>query len=235
MLINDRAKRSFIFRGCMISEQDLKLVQQAINIYDKMAGKTYLIAYSPSKNQPLKVIEITISEENFWHLLGCKVCPGTDHKSLFNQCLTGQDVHQQLSYTRKSQDLKRKASIFNSLFDFVDNAKMLTLCDTTGLPEEVMFQIGAGSANGIIGYAKVSSVYIPKSTQDKSIFSLKSNANDRIFLIMSKETGTDTYENLEYIASKKAQDIIISKIPDEYKTQMPKFIKEESSEGDTIS
>ena len=200
----------------MISEQDLILIQKAIKIYDKMVGKTYLLAYSSSKNQPLKVVEIAISEENFWHLLGCKAHKGNDQKELFKRCLDNENICQLLDYTRKSQDLKKKSEIFNRLFDFIENAKMLTLCNTDGLPEESMFQIGAGTVNGIIGYAKISNVHIPKTTQDKSVFALRSNANDRIFLIMSKKTESAKYDVLEYVSSPKYKDEIISKLPEEY-------------------
>ena len=200
----------------MISGQDLILLQKAIKIYQQMVGKTYLLAYSSSKSQPLKVIEIVISEENFWHLLGYKAHKEIDHKELFKDCLEHKDICNFLSYTRKSQDLKRKYEIFNSLFDFVKNAKNLTLCNTDGLPEETMFHIGAGTVNGIIGYAKISGVHIPKTTQDKSIFALRSNANDKLFLVMSRKNGNDNYDVLEYVSSPKYKNEIISKLPEEY-------------------
>ena len=69
--IFDLLKGIGIGLACIIPGVSGGTVALVTKIYDKMVGKTYLLAYSSSKNQPLKVVEIAISEENFWHLLGC--------------------------------------------------------------------------------------------------------------------------------------------------------------------
>lgn len=57
----------------MISKEKYELVKKAIQIYDQLNGRTYLVLYKVSAKQVAKSMEVTILEENFWHLVGCKI------------------------------------------------------------------------------------------------------------------------------------------------------------------
>ena len=72
-----------------------------------------------------------------------------------------------------------------------------------------MFTIGAGNTKGLIGYAKINKEYIPKTTQDKSVFMLDPTANGKINLILSKSAEANLYEKVEYtIKGKKYKEIV---------------------------
>lgn len=200
----------------MILKKDLLLLQQAIKIYNRRVGKQYLVAYRTNKNHRSKVIELSICEENFWHLVGCKVNPNCDGHVVYQSCLEGKDVTESLSYTRKSQDLKKKAEVFCKLFDFIANAKVLRIACTENTPDAAMFCVGAGTVAGLIGYDKVSKYHIPKTTQDKSIFALDKNASDKIFLVLSKSDGSDIYDVMEYSISKEHAGELCSELMDAY-------------------
>ena len=49
-----------------------------------------------------------------------------------------------------------------------------------------MFRVGAGSVNGVIGYSNEKKGMIPKTAQQKSIYKIRADANDKIFLISYK-------------------------------------------------
>lgn len=98
------------------------------------------------------------------------------------KCLAEEDISKMLVYTRQSQDVSKKAHVIMEVFDFVTNAKYVRLCHTTGTPEAAMFRVGAGSNNGVIGYSAEDKGMIPKTAQQKSIFKIKADANEKIFL-----------------------------------------------------
>ncbi len=201
----------------MILKKDLILLQQAIKIYDRRAGKQYLISYRTNKNHHAKVIELSIREGNFWHLVGCKVNQECDGHVVYQACLEGKDVSESLSYTRRSQDLKKKADIFCKLFDFIENAKILRIASTENAPEAAMFCVGAGTVGGLIGYDKVSKYHIPKTTQEKSIFALDKNASDKIFLVLSKSDESEIYDVMEYSISKDHAGELCAELMDSYR------------------
>lgn len=194
----------------MISKDALELIQNAIRIYDKLVDRTYLLAYRGSVKQELKLIEIQIRKRNFWHLVGCKVL--NDGEVIYDRCLLGEDVSGDISYTRRKEDVRVKTTVFCQIFDFVSNAKILTIAGTSKSPEQFMFTIGAGNTKGLIGYAKINKEYIPKTTQDKSVFMLDPTANGKINLILSKSAEANMYEKVEYTISKKYEKQLLKEV-----------------------
>ena len=84
-----------------------------------------------------------------------------------------------------------------------------------------MFNLGTGTVHGVIGYTSTSSGFVPKTTQEKSIFKINPNANGKINIILSKEIGEAEYNKLEYVISKKAKNEIL----DELRRYIPSQLK----------
>lgn len=204
----------------MISKDNYDLVKQAIKIHSRLKDRTYLILYKVNAKQKSKIMETPILEENFWHLVGCKIddtlelTPEEKHQ-LYEDCFLGEDIAKSLVYTRQAQDVSKKANVVINMFDFVINAKSIRLCHTDGAPEAAMFKVGAGSSNGVIGYSDEIKGMIPKTAQQKSIFKIKADANDKIFLILSKAYGYAKYDTVEYVVSPKIFPSIIEEIPND--------------------
>ena len=135
-----------------------------------------------------------------------------DKDLLFEKCLVEEDVSKELDYTRRADDVIKKSKVFVKVFDFISNAKELRIAKTDNSPEIAMFNLGAGTIHGVIGYVSTYSGYVPKTTQEKSIFKIAPNANDKIKVILSKKIGEDEYTSLEYIISKKATVEIIQQL-----------------------
>ncbi len=204
----------------MISKDNYELVKKAIKIHSNLKDRTYLILYKVNVKQKSKMMETPILEENFWHLVGCKIddslelTPEQKHQ-LYLDCLAEEDVSESLVYTRQPQDVSKKAHVIINMFDFVANAKSIRLCHTAGTPEAAMFKVGAGSNNGVIGYSDEDKGMIPKTAQQKSIFKIKADANDKIFLIISKPYGNAKYDRIDYAVSPKIFPSIINELPEE--------------------
>ena len=202
----------------MISKDNYELVKQAIKVHNRLKDRTYLLLYKASAKQTSKTMVTPILEENFWHLVGCKIddtlklTPEQKHQ-LYLDCLDEKDISDFLIYTRQAQDVSKKAHVVIDMFDFITNAKSLRLCHTEGTPEAAMFKVGAGANNGVIGYSDENKGMIPKTAQQKSIFKIKSNANDKIFLIISKPYENVKYERLDYAISSKIFPSIVEEIP----------------------
>lgn len=204
----------------MISKDNYELVKKAIKIHSNLKDRTYLILYKVNVKQKSKMMETPILEENFWHLVGCKIddsselTPEQKHQ-LYLECLAEEDVSESLIYTRQPQDVSKKAHVIINMFDFIANAKSIRLCHTAGTPEAAMFKVGAGSNNGVIGYSDEDKGMIPKTAQQKSIFKIKADANDKIFLIISKPYGNAKYDRIDYAVSPKIFPSIINELPEE--------------------
>lgn len=54
---------------------------------------------------------------------------------------------------------------------------------------------------------------IPKTAQQKSVFKIRADANDKIFLIISKPYGNAKYDRLDYKVSPKIFPSIIEELP----------------------
>lgn len=193
----------------MISKENMLYINNAIKIFNGLVNKTYLIGFGANRNQPLNFIEIQIGEQNFWHLVACKIdhtqnLSKSDAHTLYEKCLIGEDISDFLIYTHKSIDVKIKSSVIERVFDFIGNAKVLRIIGTENTPESYMFElgIGAGAISGLVGYSSVKNIYIPKTAQMKSIFSIDSKANNKIEMILSKNSYHRQYDTIEFESSK---------------------------------
>lgn len=204
----------------MISKDNYELVKKAIKIHSNLKDRTYLILYKTSAKHKSKVMETPILEENFWHLVGCKIDDSLELTSeqkhqLYLDCLAEEDVSESLIYTRQTQDVSKKANVVINMFDFITNAKSIRLCHNDGTPEAAMFRVGSGSHNGVIGYSDEDKGMIPKTAQQKSIFKIKADANDKIFLIISKPYCNVKYDRIDYAVSSKIFPSIMDELPKE--------------------
>lgn len=189
----------------MISKETEELLYKAIKIYDKRVGQDFLIAYSSSKKNPTEYVSIRISEENFWHLLGCKNaddCEVSDKKTLYKNCLLKNSIKEFLVYSSGSsaQSALVKYNVFSKIFDFVENAKILRLCEPTqGIPESYHFELASGSNIGIVGYGKDyhKRFFFPKTTREKGISEINKVSN-KILFILCKPIDQSSYESIVY-------------------------------------
>lgn len=211
----------------MISKEKYEWVKRAIKVHNKLNGRKYLILYKVSAKQLSKYMETAILEENFWHLVGCKIDNSLElnfeqKHQLYCACVMGKDISDYLVYTRQAQDVPRKANVVMNIFDFVANAKSIRLCHTDGAPEAAMFRVGAGSLNGVIGYSDAEKGMVPKTAQQKSIYKICAEANDKIFLIISKVYGHEKYDRIDYALSPKIFPEIINELPAkiQYETEL---------------
>lgn len=210
--------RPFLFEDTMISKESYEFVKKAIKVHSNLKDRTYLILYKASAKDISKSMEMSILEENFWHLVGCKFDRSIDldpiqKHELYLDCVRGGDISSFLNYTRQPQDVSKKAMVVVNTFDFVSNAKQLRLCHTENAPEAVMFKVGVGDNCGIIGYGQKQHLMFPKTAQQKSIYKINSTANDKIFLILSKPYGHIKYDVIEYAISNKIFPAIITELP----------------------
>ena len=202
----------------MITKENYEWVKKAIQVYNRLVNRTYLILYKVNSTQCSKAITVPILESNFWHLVGCKIDDSLNltveqKHQLYLDCVAGNDISASLVYTRQPQDVSKKANVVINLFDFVTNAKSIRICHTHGTPEAAMFRVGAGSNNGVIGYSDEKNGLVPKSAQTKSIFKIDPKANDKIFLIISKPYGYEKYDRIDYTMSPKILPSIVSELP----------------------
>ena len=170
----------------MISKESYELVKKAIKVHNRLKDRTYLILYKTSVKEFSSAIEVSILEENFWHLVGCKIdnslnlTPFQKH-SLYLSCVNEKDISSSLVYTRQLQDVSKKVNVILNTFDFITNAKQIRISYTDNTPEAVMFKVGVGTNCGIIGYCRERNGMIPKTAQQKSIYKINPTANDKIF------------------------------------------------------
>lgn len=100
----------------MISKDKYELVKNAIQVHNKLKDRTYLILYKASAKQISKHMITPILEENFWHLVGCKIddkielSPEQKHH-MYLKCVNGEDISDSLEYTRQPQDVSKKVNI----------------------------------------------------------------------------------------------------------------------------
>lgn len=202
----------------MISKDSYELVKKAIKVHNRLKDRTYLILYKTSVKEFSSAMEVSILEENFWHLVGCKIdnslnlTPLQKH-SLYLKCVNGEDISSFIIYTRRPQDVSKKVGVILNTFDFIANAKQIRLSCTDNTPEAVMFKVGVGTNCGIIGYCRERNGMIPKTAQQKSIYKINPTASDKIYLIMSKVYGSAKYDTVEYVISKKVFPSIIDEFP----------------------
>ena len=202
----------------MISNKNITHIHKAIKEFNKLVDKTFLIAFTPSKSQPLQFMEIQIKQNNFWHLVGCQIdknlgLDDDEKEELYKNCFKGDDVSKFLKYTRKpnkpmaffnSKDIPIKSLVVLNIFNFIDNAKKIRIVDAKGTGDAHIYEIGIGSGieKAIIGYRFENNYYVPITSLEKSIFNVDKNANNKIVIILSKESKHQQYDKIEYEVGK---------------------------------
>jgi hypothetical protein len=187
----------------MISEDVQELLYKAIQIYDTLAEKDYLILASKSLQYPVEFFQIRIKKEYFWHLIGCKA--KTDGNVLYDICKRRESIKQFFDYTRgnNSYTCHEKYNAFINVFDFVNKAKEIRICDTKDTPDKFNFVLALGNYKGIVGYDKYKNFkyFYPKSSQTKSIMDFNSKKTARkIIAILKKESKEYNYSDLIFEA-----------------------------------
>lgn len=188
----------------MISSNVLKILHQDILLFNKLQGKSYLIAFASGKNSELMYETIDIHESNFWHLLGCKLDEdNAENKHLtYIKCLNQENISEKVSLIKGYgiSEITEKHNAFNLVFDFIKNAKQIKVGYTNGFQEKYI-NMGIGNMSGIIGYGvknkNESGNKIPKTAQGKSLTKISKNQY-KIIYILSKNISSIKYETLEY-------------------------------------
>jgi len=203
----------------MISEKILKNLHNDIQIYDKKNGKDYLIVCSKGKNDKLKCCQITYNHFNFWHLLGCKI-ESENHLATYEACKAKEDVAVDISLVHSYAEAEVKHIVFEKVFDFVTNAKLIKVGYIGNCPEQFYLTMSMGNEVGFVGYDYPrdgnKNYLIPKSVQSKKISSVASNLN-KILFIVSKQQNQDAYTNVEYEIKKGIMSEHLSEIPENIK------------------
>lgn len=186
----------------MISEQILAILQKDIQIYDKINNKDYLIAFSIGKNREMKYCQVTFTYNNFWHLLGCSINKrNTTPLDAYIKCKNQEDISDDVNYVHSFNDSIRKHAVFEKIFDFVSNAKLIKIGYISDCPEQYALTMSMGNNIGIVGYDypknKRSDFMIPKSVQNKKISQVTKTVN-KILFILSKNIGETSYKCIEY-------------------------------------
>lgn len=189
----------------MISKENLKYVQIAIKEFDKYVDKNYLFVFRTNKKHPVEILEITLKEKHFWHLVGCKLNTYTQNNiekkhEIYVKCKQGEDISEFLDYTDKSSDVKIKSENLSKQLKVINNAIDFRITNTDNTPDSYIFKIAIGHENGILGYSKEdkSFFYYPKTSQNKSIFNIKKNVNQKIEVVLSKFIKENCYSCIEY-------------------------------------
>ncbi len=201
----------------MVSDNVTQILHKAIQIYNPLVDKDYLIICSINKNHPSDYYAIRIKKDNFWHLLGCRA--NVDSDEVYNLCLIGKDIKMFLNYTNNEISCLEKYKTFSETFDFVNNAKILKVCDVFGTPEEFQFKLASGNDNGYIGYDKYrdnSPFHYPKTARNKPLSTLSIKNQKKIQAVLSKNTYHHSYTDLEYEIGKGIYNILRPNIPPEY-------------------
>lgn len=202
----------------MITSGIMEMLHKAIQIYDKLCGKNYLIVFG-SKNK-YKFIQIIIIQSTFWHLLGCSLDADTNDgkRNTYKKCKNKEDISDKVSSIHSFSEIKEKFLVMNNVFDFVSKASEIKICYTLNCPEEYLFKVGTGNHSGIIGYDypndESSTFLYPKSAQLKSIFTM-TNTPDRVLMILSKKVKEKKYNKIEYEVKKNIHLEILKQIPND--------------------
>ena len=207
----------------MVTSGIMKMLHEAIRIYDKLCGRNYLIVFG-SKNK-YKFIQLTIRQSNFWHLLGCSLDSDTnDGKRItYLKCRNQEDVSDKILSDRSFSEISEKYTAMKNVFNFIAKASEIKISYATNCPEEHLFTIGTGNDSGVIGYDYPndgsSDLLFPKSAQLKSISKI-SQRPDRVLMIMSKEIMEKHYNKMEYEIKKNAHSEILKHIPETIKVSI---------------
>ncbi len=184
----------------MVSKKLLDILHKGIKLYDEKMGKDYLIVFGKGKTDIIKYCQVTFYDYNFWHLLGCKE-ESKDHFELYESCKKGEDISMDISLVHSYSEAEIKHSVFESVFDFVANAKSIRIGYVEDCPEQFYLTMSMGDANGFVGYdypkGNNKKFLIPKSVQDKKVSMVTKDLN-KILFVLSKQQNDEVYTNIEY-------------------------------------
>ena len=203
----------------MVSENVMQRLHNAIQIYDDLVDKDYLIICSIGKKAEHKYYEISIQKQNFWHLLGCKLIKGNSQEIVYDLCLSGENIREFLEYTNNEKSCIKKDTVFNATFNFIKHAKQLKVCDVIDVPEEFQFKLASGNSSGYIGYDKYKDkkrLHYPKTTRTTPISETNFSEQKKILAILSKPLNQNNYDCVEYEIAKDSYSDLRKNIPDEY-------------------
>ena len=106
----------------MITSGIMKILDESIQIYDKLCGKNYLIVFG-SKNK-YKFIQTTIRKSSFWNLLGCSLNLDINDgkRNTYLRCKNKKDVSDKISSVHSFSEITEKHSAMKNVFDFIAKA-----------------------------------------------------------------------------------------------------------------
>lgn len=94
-----------------IGSKTLAILHNDIQLYNKMKGNDYLIAFKKGKKDTLKYCQLTFQHYNFWHLLGCKIDNG-DAELIYNECMHKKDISENVVFVHNFFKCRRKTLCF---------------------------------------------------------------------------------------------------------------------------
>lgn len=209
----------------MISEKVQTLLFEAIQIFDALTEKDYLLFGQRGLRHSIEVFPIRIRKEHFWHLLGCKATKKID--DLYGRCKKRENIKDFVDYANGSTEKLcfDKYSTFRKVFDFVNKAKEIKICDTTDTPDKFNFVLAVGHYNGIIGYDNnpFSCFFFPKSTQSKPIKEFNSNNQARkVVAIVEKPYFCPYFNKVSYEIKQNILKEIVQKVDEDYQKMLDK-------------
>ncbi|MDE6749381.1 MAG: hypothetical protein K2K21_10055 [Lachnospiraceae bacterium] len=207
----------------MITPGIMKILHESIQIYDKLCGKSYLIAFGSKNNY--KFAEVIIKQSSFWHLLGCNLeDDSNDGKNdTYMKCKNREDISEKVSSIHSFSEIKEKSTAMQNVFDFIEKANQIKIGYAIGCPEEYIFKIGTGNNLGIIGYDYPNkgkpNLLFPKSAQLKALSKISKDTY-KVIMILSKDISQRDYNNIEYEIKKDVYLEIIKFLPSSIKVSL---------------
>lgn len=207
----------------MITSGIMEILHEAIQIYDKLCGKNYLIVFGSKSNY--KFVEVIIKQSSFWHLLGCNLEADSNEgkNDTYMKCKERKDISEKVSSIHSFCEIKEKSSAMQNVFDFTQKASQIKIGYAAGCPEEYIFKMGVGNQLGIIGYDypnRGNSNYLfPKSAQLKAISKISKDTY-KVLMILSKDISHRDYNNIEYEIKKDVHLEIIDFLPENIKISL---------------
>lgn len=200
----------------MITLGIMEILHESIQVYDKLCGKNYLIAFGSKNNY--KFVEIIIKQSSFWHLLGCNLEADSNKgkNDTYMKCKDRKDISEKVLSIHSFSEIREKNSAIQNVFDFIEKANQIKIGYAIGCPEEYIFKIGVGNNLGIIGYDYPnrgnSNFLFPKSVQLKPISKISKDIY-KVLMILSKDISHRDYSTIEYEIKKDVSLEIIKFLP----------------------
>lgn len=208
----------------MITQGIMEILHESIQIYDKLCGKNYLIAFGSKNNY--KFVEIIIKQSSFWHLSGCNLDADSNEgkNDTYLKCKDRKDISEKVSSIHNFCEIREKSLAMQNVFDFIEKTNQIKIGYAIGCPEEYIFKIGTGNNLGIIGYDYPNrgntNFLFPKSAQLKPISKISKDTY-KVLMILSKDISHRDYNNIEYEIKKDVYLEIIDCLPNKIKVSLP--------------